>query len=46
MRRRQADIKLVDSVRPLDDKRAVELAANFIGESVIFSAAVLVVVVE
>ena len=30
----------------MDDQRAIDLAANFIGESIIFSVAVLVVTIE
>lgn len=40
------DAKLVDQVRPLDEKKAIELGANFIGEFIIFSIAGVLLTLE
>lgn len=47
LKRKQADVSRPGiAITPLEDQKAVELAANFIGESIIFSVAVLAVVAE
>jgi hypothetical protein len=40
------DVREMDPVRPLDEKKAIELGANFIGEFLIFSIAGVLVTLE
>jgi predicted RNase H-like nuclease (RuvC/YqgF family) len=47
LKRRQAEVQRPEpNIMPLDDKRAIDLAASFISESIIFGAAVAAVVAE